>query len=218
MSAISSVLKFAARTGWVFTSNIVGFTLIGLGLNILFFTLLPDRCSLNNNFGQVITNCADAVFIGALFLPLFPILYAVLGYKYALQKTLQFGYVQNKDFFYKYIISRFVNFLDKNQYTGGALGSVANLAGSFFKHLDNFPFFFRGIIKIIGKFVPFADIIERVAENYRLTQDNVSNVAEQIAHEAESLVKDELLQPDTTLPKILFAINFALFALFKWAI
>lgn len=214
MSVISSALKFAARTSWVFVSSLSGFTLFGLVLNIVLFFLLPDRCAVQGSLGAIIADCADAVLIGLLFLPILPILYAILGYRFAIQRTLHFGYVQNREFFFRYLIDRFVNFAQK--YAGGGIANATGLATRFLDHLDDLPFAIRAIVRVVKKFVPMADLLDRVNATQLIDANNRDTIAAQIATEADHYLKNELLYPDTTLPKILVAANLIAFVLLRW--
>lgn len=217
MSVVKNTLKFAAGASWTFTRSLVGFTLFGLILNVLFFFLLPDRCDLAGaDLGYLVSNCLGALLIMLLFLPLFPIVYGLLGYKYAIQKTLQFGYVKNRRFFYEYLMQRFMVFVQK--YSGGNLASVASLADRFFDRLEGLPFALQIIVRTVKKFVPIADIVARVSEQSNIDEQNKEAVALKIADEADRYLKDELLQPDMTLHYILLVINVLTFAFFKWVI
>lgn len=216
MSAISSVLKFTANTGWVFARSILGFTLLGLILNIVFFFLLPDRCAVQGSVGAIISDCADAVLIGLLFIPIFPILYGILGYRLALQRTIHFAYVQNRENLFNYVIDRFVGFVQKN--AGNSVTNAGSLATRFFNQLDNLPFALRAIMKVIKKIVPMADIFDNINTQQILTATNRTEVVAQISAQTDQYLKNELLNPDTTLPKILVLINILLFALLKWVL
>lgn len=218
MSVIKNTFKFAAGVSWTFTRSLVGFILFGLILNIILFFLLPDRCDLKGaEFSYLASNCLGALLIMLLFLPLFPILYGLLGYKYAIQKTLQFGYVKNRRFFYEYLMQRFMVFV--NKYSGGNLAGAASLADRFFDRLEGLPFVLKTIVRTVKKFVPIADIVARVSmQDNNINEQNKEEVALKIADEADRYLKDELLQPDMTLPYLLVGINLGMFALFKWVL
>ena len=214
MSVVTSVLKFVARIGWVFASSILGFALFGLLLNIVFFLFLPDRCAVQGSVGAVLADCTDAVLIGVLFLPLFPILYGILGYKFAIQRSLHFGYVQNRDFLFRYIIDRFAAFAQK--YAGGSIAGATSIASRFVDKLDNLPLVLRLVVGAIKKVVPMADLLDHINPNELNNLNDRGAVAAHLAKETDRYLKTELLQPDTTLPKILLVINVLVFVLFKW--
>lgn len=215
MSAISSVLKFTARIGWIFSGSLAGFTLFGLILNILFFCLLPDRCATHQNVGAILSDCFDAVLVGLVFLPIFPILYAILGYRLAIQRSIYFAYTHNRDFLFRYIIDRFASFIQKN--AGGAMANVGGLANQFFSQLDKLPLVWRGIINMLKNIIPMADIFDKIdLQKISSSTTNRDEIAKNIALEADNYLKSELLAPDKTMPLILISINTLLFVLLKW--
>ncbi len=216
MSVVSSVLKFAARLSWIFVGSLAGFILLGLLLNIVLFCFLPDRCASDGGLGSVISDCADAVLIGAIFLPIFPIIYAVFGYRFALQRSLHFGYVQNREFLFRYLIDRFVGFAQKH--AGGSIADATGLASRFLERLDKLPFVLRIVLQAVKKIVPMADLLDRISPEQLGEGYDRDKAAAHLANEADRYLQNDLLQPDTTLPKILVVVNLLAFILFKWAL
>ncbi len=225
MSIIGSVLRFAAKGTWLAVSRVLFFAIAGLVLNIVLFWYLPDMCdltrgdlSLGQYMGGIATNCTAAFVVGILLIPVFPALYAFLGYKYAIQKTIHYAYVENKDTFYEYTVNRLVDFIDNNQSASkGVLGAVG-LADRFFDKLDNMPFVLKNVMKVIKKVVPFVEIENKINEEEKITDDNQTQVAARLAAEADTYVQDELLKPDLTLMLVVLFINLLTFgvAMFVW--
>jgi hypothetical protein len=217
MSAVSSALKFTARTGWVFAGTLLGFTLFGLVLNLVFFFLLPDRCAIQGSVGAIISDCADAVLIGLLFLPIFPILYGILAYRLAIQRSVHFAYVQNRESLLRYVIDKFVGFAQKHG--GNSVANVGSMASNFFNRLDNLPFALRSIIGVLKKVVPMADIFDKIdVQQIAAATTNRDELVSKVSAETDRYLKSELLDPDTTLPTILVAANILLFVLLKWGL
>jgi len=220
MASIGSVLRFAASLTWIAFSRISLFVLFGFILNIILFWYLPDMCDLTGAASgwwaymtELATNCTFAFVISLLFMPLLPIAYGFLGYKYAIQKGVHYAYVQNKDTFYRYTTNKLVNFIDKNAAMSKGMVGAVGLAGKFMHKMDGMPFFFRKVMQVLSKVVPFVDIVDRINNDLELSASNESAIASRLANEADTYIQDELLQPDLTLFWILVGVNAVFFGL-----
>lgn len=218
MSKIGSLLGFALGTTRRFVGRIALFVIGSVVLNIVLFILLPTRCPLSSGvgFAQIFAECSMSVLIGALFLVGFPIIYALLGYKNAIQNTLHYAYTQNKDVFFEYITDKFLGKINMGSKAAAGIVNVADFSKRFFDKLDNLPFVFRAIVGVLKKIIPFAEIVTKVAQQNDLETGNRQLIAGNIAREADTYLKTDLLQPDWTLPGVLFVINMGVFALLKF--
>lgn len=208
MPSIKSLLTFAARASWIAVRSLFLFGLFGVLLNVVLFMLLPDLCDAADT-----SVCFPHIGIGIVLLMVFPILYILIGYKFAIQKVIQFSYVQNKDYFYGYTVNKLAAYLGQNKKTGAAISGGAKLIGRFFDKLDNMPFAIRAVLKFIKSVVPIADIVERATNGEAITPENEGKVATRIAEETDKFISTDLLEPGYTIPVIVLIVNLALFGL-----
>lgn len=141
----ASLLAFAGATTWKFVSRLIAFIIFGIVLNIILFVLLPKSCPLaaDATLGEKLSQCTLSVLLGVLFLVGFPILYAILGYKSAIQNALYHVYVQNKDLFFNYLSEKF--FAKLSNQTLEKIDNINTVSQRFFDKLDNLPFVFRNV-------------------------------------------------------------------------
>ncbi len=152
-----------------------------------------------------------------MFLPIFPILYGILAYRLAIQRSVYFTYVQNRESLLRYVIDKFVGFAQKNG--GNSVANVGSMASNFFNRLDNLPFALRSIIGVLKKVVPMADIFDKIdVQQIAAATANRDELVSKVSAETDRYLKSELLDPDTTLPTILVAANILLFVLLKWVL
>ncbi|HRK26166.1 MAG TPA: hypothetical protein PK239_02635 [Chitinophagales bacterium] len=211
MPSLASLLKFAAQASWLGISRLVFWAVAGLALNIALFFWLPNLCATAQT-----SFCAAKIAAIVLFWVVFPVGYAVVAYKFAIQKVIHFAYVQNKDYFYAYTVNRLADFLDRNKLSGSVVGGGGKLIGRFFDKLDNMPFVFRAVLKFLKNMVPIGEIVERATKNEGITPENETRIAARIAEETDKYIGNELLMPDYTLHIMVLVVNIAVFGLFMW--
>lgn len=211
MAGIKSLLAFVARASWIAVSRFLFFCLAGLLLNVLLFIYLPDICA---NAGAEV--CFPLIAFGIVMLIIFPIIYCLIGYKFAIQKVIQYAYVQNKDYLYRYTVYKLTAFLDKNKTTGAAISGGSKLIERFFDKLDNMPFAVRAVLNFIKSVVPISEIVERAANGEAITPENEGKLATRIAEETDKYIHSDLLQPGFALPAIVLTANLAFFGLLHW--
>ncbi|MGB0931804.1 MAG: hypothetical protein ACPGVB_13565, partial [Chitinophagales bacterium] len=198
----------------------VFFVFFGVFMNWVLFLFLPDLCNISREglslfpyLTKVASDCTLGFIVGLLFLVGFPAGFVFLGYKYSLQNAIQYSYVKNKDTFYKYFSTKMLSFVEKKQ-SGNA--GVMQLAGNFLEKLDNVPWAMRAVINFFKDKIPFVELLEKISVNTEISADNSEEVANRLAQDADTYIKDELLKPDTTLIWGLVLINVGLFVLLKW--
>lgn len=218
MASVRSFLGFVIGTTWVGISRFIFFVTFGVIVNLVLIYFLPDMCDAvrgnEESFWKYLVStasgCTFSFVMIALFAIGFPMLYIVLGYKYAFKRILQHAYVKNKDVFYEYFTERLTSFIAKKQAKDNTTNSVITLAGRFLQKLNNMPFVLRWVVSFLKDKIPFGSIIEKVALETDLSANSkatVSDTAKKIALEADTYVKDDLLAPDFTLPMILLSVN-----------
>lgn len=213
----ASLLAFAGATTWKFVSRLIAFIIFGIVLNIILFVLLPKSCPLaaDATLGEKLSQCTLSVLLGVLFLVGFPILYAILGYKSAIQNALYHVYVQNKDLFFNYLSEKF--FAKLSNQTLEKIDNINTVSQRFFDKLDNLPFVFRNVVRILQKIVPFADIVSESVKDTSLPDlDNRQKLAANLSRRTDAIVGETFLEPSWTLPIILIVANLLLFGLVKF--
>ncbi len=221
MSYISSLIKFAAGVTWIAVSRVLFFFIFGLLLNVVLWWNLPDLCNTSDPDVHMVaktTACSFSFVISVLFLLVFPVLYLVLGYRHSIWSTARHVYSDQKEKLFRYTTNRFVRFKEKSETeTNGKEdeaenGHLLQLATNFFDKLDGMPFVFRGVMSLLKRFVPFADIVDKISQEVDLSNEsNEKDFASRLSAAADDYVKEDILNPGWIWPLVLLLINAGLF-------
>ena len=191
MSLISNSIKLVAKSTTAFLSSLLLFILGGLALNLFLIINFPALC------GET-SYCALYWLAVVLFVPGFVILYALVGYKYAIQRVIQVVYSQNKPAFYNYLTEKLTNYFTAQQKTNPNNTDWGSMALGFFAKLDGLSFVLRKAAKLLVGRIPLGEVLLNVVEKSEANSSLNGEETNNNTPLSEAAANND--QPNTTPP------------------
>lgn len=234
----TELLKTAAKSAYYVMSRSIGFTVLGLLLNIIFLiALLPEMRKLAVDIGAAGGHAGGAaailvlliiivinwrlILLIAAFGILFPILYFVLGKTYGVQKAISSAVSTYKDFLTSYFAERLFDQINRRPEImeqirkSGFRAALAENIPKYVRKMDNMPFFVRPIFKSLirkGNFLETVNLMVEEMAQKSLTQDEVEGTTREIVN---TFTNQKFPVPKPVGLWILLGINSALFLALK---
>ena len=195
---IKESLQGAARAGAIATGRIALITALGVLLNWGFLLLKGGWL---RSQGTVIF-----VLLLALFSLVLPILYFVVGQKYALGTVLQLLFRQNKDQLLGFFTTSAVT--QYQQRVGpGTVASTTQISDIISRVIGSAPKPLRWVFQHLLKKIPLREQFLAATEGVDMKPENTPIITQRLNESLGSALEDRLFRPSLTLFWVLLVVN-----------